>query len=449
MAESFDLIVIGAGSGGLAAVQRAASYGARCAVIETGKLGGTCVNVGCVPKKVMWYGASLAHALHDAVDYGFRIDSKGFDWPTLRGARDAYVRGINGRYGTALEKAGIACIEGWARLSSEGRVSVDGRELSAEHIIIATGGRPTIPDLPGAALGITSDGFFELESCPPRVAVAGSGYIAVELAGMLGALGAEVCMLVRKQSVLRPFDPMLREMLMEQMRADGIEISTDTSIAGLERAADSSLTIRCTDGRVLPGFDALLWAIGRGPATTDLGLAAAGVESDEHGNVPVDAYQATNVPGIYAIGDVTGRFALTPVAVAAGRRLADRVFGGMHDRRLDYENIATVVFSHPPVGTVGLTEDQARARHGAAVKVYTSRFTSMYYAFTENSRKTSMKLVTVGDEERIVGCHIFGAGADEMLQGFAVALRMGACKRDFDDTVAIHPTSAEELVTMR
>ena len=446
----YDLVVIGAGSGGLAAVQRAASYGARCAVIEHGRLGGTCVNVGCVPKKVMWFGASVAHTLHhDAEDYGFDVEAKGFSWPKLKNVRDAYVKGINGRYEEALAKGGIDEIAGVARLTSTTEVAVNGRSLSAEHIIIACGGRPIIPEVPGAQLGITSDGFFELEDCPAKVAVVGSGYIAVELSGMFRALGAEVSMLVRKQHLLRPFDSMLREILTEEMLADDIKLHTNTQITEITRASDNTLTLQCGEDKKLEGFDVLLWAIGREPNTEDLGLAVAGVNMDKQGFVPVDDYQNTNVDNIYAVGDVTGKFPLTPVAVAAGRRLADRVFGGMADRKLLYESIATVVFSHPPIGTIGLTEEEARELHGEDVTVYRAVFKPMYYAFSRHPRKTAMKLVTIGAEERIVGCHVIGAGADEMMQGFAVAIRMGATKSDFDDTVAIHPTSAEELVTMR
>jgi len=450
MSFDYDLVVIGAGSGGLAAVQRAASYGAKCAVIEHGPMGGTCVNVGCVPKKVMWFGATVAHVLaHDAADYGFRVTVDGFDWPTLKRARDQYVKGINGRYGAALEKLGIEVIHGNARVAGPNEVTVAGRTLSAEQVLIASGGYPTVPDLPGAELGITSDGFFELEDCPSRVVVVGSGYIAVELAGMLRALGAEVTMLIRKHHLLRPFDPMVRDLLMEQMRSDGIEIKTETQVERITKTADGELAIRCKDGSELTGVNALVWAVGRNPSTADLGLDTAGVETDSSGFIPVDAYQTTNVPSVSALGDVTGRFPLTPVAIAAGRRWADRVFGVMEGRKLDYHTIATVVFSHPPIGTVGLTEDEAREQHGDAVQVYSATFKPMYYAFSSHPRKTAIKLITLGEEERVIGCHVIGNGADEMMQGFAVAMRMGATKRDFDDTVAIHPTSSEELVTLR
>lgn len=449
MSAHYDLLVLGAGSGGIAAAVRAQSYGAHVAVVEDHRLGGTCVNVGCVPKKVMWYTASLAHMLDDALDYGFDLERRGFDWTKLKAARDDYVARLNDIYAKRLSENGIADIRGTARFVGPRSVEVNGQRLSAERVLIATGGAPMVPDLPGAELGITSDGFFELEACPRRVVMVGSGYIAVELGGMLKALGAEVIFLVRKSRLLRGFDEMLSDQLMAAMQADGIEVRTETRVQSVSRDSDGGLVVQCDDGRSIDSCDVLLWAIGRAPRSRDLDLAAAGVDSGEDGQVATDAFQNTNVDGIYAIGDVTGHHALTPVAIAAGRRLADRVYGGMADRKLDYSLIPTVVFSHPTLGTVGLTEAEAREQHGQAVRVYQTQFNPMYHAFTRHKSKAAMKLVTVGDEERIVGCHVFGLGADEMLQGFAVAIRMGATKEDFDDTVAIHPTNAEELVTMR
>ena len=445
----YDLIAIGAGSGGLSVAERAARYGARCAVVESGPLGGTCVNLGCVPKKVMWFAANLAHGLEDAPGYGFDLDVRGFSWQRLKAARDAYVQGINDWYHTYLADSGIDLIQGRARFVDARTLEVDGERVTADHICIAVGGRPTVPDVPGAELGITSDGFFALEELPRRVAVVGSGYIAVELAGVLNALGSNVTMLLRREHLLRSFDAMLRETLMEEMLNDGIGILSGSEVAAVRRSDDGTLSVQCANGQCQQGFDCLIWAIGREPLTADLGLEAAGVATDAEGYIPTDEFENTNVPGIYAVGDVNGKVALTPVAIAAARRLADRLFGCMEDRRLEYDNIPTVVFSHPPIGTVGLTEEEARARHGDAVKIYSSRFTAMYYAPVEHKRQTAMKLVTVGAQEKVVGVHIIGMGADEMLQGFAVALRMGATKRDLDDTVALHPTSAEELVTMR
>ncbi len=448
MSEHYDLIAIGGGSGGLSVAERAARYGARCAVVESGRLGGTCVNVGCVPKKIMWYGADLAHRLRDAPDYGFDLRVGAFDWAELVRRREAYISGINTWYHTYLEDSDVAEIPGHARFVEPRTLDVDGRRISADHVVIGVGGRPVIPDVPGAALGIDSDGFFALEHRPERVAVIGAGYIAVELAGMLNALGARVSMYLRRETFLRSFDPMLRDTLMEQMLADGVNVLPRTAITGLTRTA-GGISVACEQAESGGEYDAVIWAVGRGPNTADLGLDAAGVIRDGDGFIPVDGFQNTNVAGVYAIGDVTGGPALTPVAIAAGRRLADRLFGGQPERRLVYENIPSVVFSHPPIGTVGLTEDEARDTHGEAVKVYTTRFTGMFHALTEHKVMTAMKLVTVGAKDRVVGAHIIGPGADEMLQGFAVAIRMGATKQDLDDTVALHPTSAEELVTMR
>jgi glutathione reductase (NADPH) len=450
MNRHFDLIAIGAGSGGLSVVERAARHGARCAVVDHGPLGGTCVNLGCVPKKVMWFGAGLSHALHDAADYGFRFQRGPLDWGALKARRDAYVHGINTWYATFLEDSGIARIEGTARFVEPRALSVAGERYTADHIVIATGSRPFVPPVAGADLGITSEGFFALEQCPGRVAIVGGGYIAVELAGVFNALECEVTLLLRSNEDFLPgFDCMLRDTLMESLVADGVSIHASTALASIERTAGRGLALHTTSGESIAGFEALVWAAGRVPNTEGLGLDAAGVACDARGCVSVDDFQNTNVPGVHAVGDVTGRAPLTPVAIAAGRRLADRLFGGKPDSRLVYENIATVVFSHPPMGTVGLTEEAARAKHGDAVKVYQTRFTPMYHALTKRQPRTAMKLVTVGAQERIVGLHVIGLGADEMLQGFAVALRMGATKRDFDDTVAIHPTSAEELVTLR
>ncbi len=449
MSTDYDLLVIGGGSGGLAAAQRAAEYGARAAVVEYKPLGGTCVNVGCVPKKVMWNAASLAHALHDAADYGFAVDGGEHRWPALKKKRDDYVKRLNGIYASNLDRRGVELITGQAAFRGPHEVVIDDdRTVTAGRIVIATGGRPQVPDLTGAELGITSDGFFDLEDRPDRVLIAGSGYIAVEFAGMLRSLGAEVTLLARKDSVLRSFDQMLRETVMEEMAKDGIDVVTGAVPMEVTRS-DPGICMETEDGRRFDGFDCLIWAIGRSPNTATLNLEAAGVEMDPRGFIPTDDFQRSNVDKIYAVGDVTGRAALTPVAIAAGRRLADRVFDGQSDRHLDYENIATVVFSHPPMGTVGLTEDQAVEQFGDTVKIYTSVFTPMFHAVTDRKTTSAMKLITQGENERVLGCHVIGHGADEMTQGFAVALRMGATKADFDDTVAIHPTSSEEFVTMR
>ncbi len=451
MGQEYDLVVIGGGSGGMATARRAASHGARVALAERDRLGGTCVNVGCVPKKVMWYAAETASALKHAPDYGFSAASAALDWGDLRRRREAYIQRLNGIYARNLEGSGIELLSGSARLIDARAVEVGGRSVTAANILLAPGGAPAWPDIPGAEHGIDSDGFFALEEQPDRVAVVGAGYIAVELAGVLHHLGSETTLMVRRDGPLRGFDPLLREALAEAMESDGLAVTTGFVPAACEKGADGKLALISEDGRRLEGLDKVIWAIGRQPATGGLGLEAAGVALSDDGSIPVDAYQRTNVPGIHAVGDVTGVWPLTPVAIAAGRRLADRLFGGFADRHLTYDNIPTVVFSHPAMGTVGLTEPEARERYGdGEVEAFTTRFISMDQALApkEAKRRSAMKLVTVGRERRVVGVHVFGPGADEMLQGFAVAVRMGATKADFDDTVAIHPTSAEELVTM-
>ncbi|HKK06855.1 MAG TPA: glutathione-disulfide reductase [Gammaproteobacteria bacterium] len=450
MSTHYDLIAIGAGSGGLSAAERAAEYGARCAVVENNKLGGTCVNVGCVPKKVMWNAAGVAHALHDAAGYGFDVTLKEFSWQRLVDAREKYIAGINEWYAGYLAESNIAHLQGTAHFVDAHTLEVDGTRYTADHIVIAPGGYPVVPDVPGAEHGLTSDGFFALQEQPRRVAVVGAGYIAVELAGMLNALGSEVCLLLRRDHFLNSFDAMLRETLMEDMVYDGVTIIPRVSVERVERDASGKLGIHCQGGVTLEDHDALIWAIGRAPNTDPLNLQAAGVQTDEQGYIVTDEFQNTDIEGVYAVGDATGRAQLTPVAIAAGRRLSDRLFNNRPERHLSYENIPSVIFSHPPIGTVGLTEGEARRHYGdEAVKVYQTRFNAMYNTIAGNPRRTAMKLVTVGPEEKIVGCHLIGHGVDEMLQGFAVAVRMGATKKDFDDTVAIHPTSAEELVTMR
>ncbi|MBR0567714.1 glutathione-disulfide reductase [Azoarcus sp. L1K30] len=444
--REYDYLVIGGGSGGVATARRAAEYGARVLLIEGGRLGGTCVNVGCVPKKVMWYAGGIAQTLADAPGYGFSIGETGFDWAALKHARDAYIERLNGIYATMLEKAGVTLVRGYARFAGARSVEVDGQHYTARHIVIATGGRPKVPEMPGADLGITSDGFFLLDHLPKRVAIVGSGYIAVELAGVLNALGSKVELLVRSEHLLRPFDAMIRDELTTQMREAGVNVHIRTQPQSLSHLGDGALGVDCGTRHL--EVDTLIWAIGREANTAQLELARAGIAVRGDGVIDTDAFQNTNAEGIYAIGDITGRAELTPVAIAAGRKLAARLFKGEADARLDYTNIPTVTFSHPPIGTIGLTEDEARTQH-QSVKVYTTRFTGMYHALTAHKPRTAMKLVCAGEDERVVGCHIIGEGADEMLQGFAVAIRMGATKADFDATVAIHPTSAEELVTMR
>ncbi len=446
--ETYDYVVIGAGSGGLASARRAARHGARVALVEAGPLGGTCVNVGCVPKKVMWNAAECAEWLADAPKYGFEIGATRFDWATLKRARDTYVKRLNMLYARNVELDGITLVEGRARFVAAGVVEVGERRLAAPAILLATGGRPFVPNVPGAELGLTSDGFFELEACPARVAVVGAGYIAVEIVGVLSALGCDVSVFLRGSRLLNGFDELLSSTLADEMASSGVNLLSGHELSSLMREADGSLTSVAQHQKKHSGFDAVIWATGRVANTAGLGLDIVGVALGLHGEVLVDEFQNTNVAGVLAVGDVTGRWQLTPVAIAAGRLLADRLFGGKPDARVDYEGIPSVVFSHPPIGTVGLTELEARELYGDDVKVYSTRFTNMRFAVTERKPKTAMKLVCVGPHEKVIGLHSIGAGSDELLQGFAVAMKLGATKADFDRTIAIHPTAAEELVTL-
>ena len=446
--QHYDLITIGGGSGGLAVAIKAAAMGRKVAIIEANRIGGTCVNNGCVPKKVMWYAANLAHAVDDATGFGIPAGRGRTDWRRLIDGREKYIHDITSWWGEHVGNEGIDRIEGRARFVDSRCVDVDGRLYTADHIVIATGGQPIVPKLPGADLGITSDGFFALREQPQRVAVIGGGYIAVELGGMLNALGSDVTVIALEDRLLERFDTMVSDVLGKEMQRQGIRLRTGFEVTALSGSA-GNITVSSRSGELLDGFDTVIWAVGRVPNTLDLGLEAAGVDFMPNGIIPVDDFENTSMPGIYAIGDVTGKMPLTPVAVAAGRRLAERLFDGQVDSRVDYSNIPSVVFSHPPIGTVGMTENEADAQYGNEVTVYSSDFTPMRHALSEHESATAMKLVCAGAEQRVVGIHIIGDNADEMLQGFAVAVKMGATKADFDSTIAIHPTSAEELVTMK
>lgn len=446
----FDFLVLGGGSGGLAAARRAASYGAKVALIESRQLGGTCVNVGCVPKKVMYNAATLAHAHVDASSYGFRADPPKLDWGTLKARRDAYVSRLNGIYADNLKREGIECFEGYGKFVSPTLLEVGGNQLQAPHVLVAVGGYPKTPDLPGAQLGITSNGFFALKEQPKSVVVVGAGYIGVELASTLRGLGSEVTLLSKYDGVLPHFDALVRTELLTHLDAAGITFRPRVEVSRLQRTEAGKLKVITSDGKEITGFDCLIWATGRAPATKGLGLERAKVETSPDGYIRVDAFQNTTTSGVYALGDVTPGWHLTPVAIAAGRKLADRLFGGQPEAALDTRVVPTVVFSHPPVSTVGLTTEQAIGTFGKEnIREYTTRFTNMFYALGDTKPKTAMKLVCAGPEQRVVGIHVVGLGADEMIQGFAVAIRMGARKADLDATVAVHPTAAEELVTLR
>ncbi|NQI69916.1 glutathione-disulfide reductase [Streptococcus suis] len=448
--KEFDIIAIGGGSGGIATMNRAAIYGAKAAVIEGSHLGGTCVNLGCVPKKIMWYGSQVAEAIHHyGPEYGFTSQDVTFDFATLRKNREAYIERSRTSYGNTFNNNGVQVIKGFAKFVDAQTVEVNGELIRAKHIVIATGAQPAVPNIPGNELGIVSDDVFAWEELPASVAVIGAGYIAVEMAGLLHGLGVQTDLFVRGNRPLRNFDSYIIQALMEEMERTNLPLHTGKTPVSLEKTEDGLIQINFEDGSTHTAKE-VLWAIGRKPNVEQLNLEAAGVQLTPSGHIAVDEYQETGVPGIYALGDVTGEKELTPVAIKAGRLLAERLFNNKATAKMDYTNIPTVVFSHPAIGTVGLTEEEAIAQYGQEqVKVYTSAFTSMYTALANNRQMAKFKLVTVGENEQVVGLHGIGYGVDEMIQGFSVAIKMGATKEEFDAVVAIHPTGSEEFVTMR
>lgn len=450
MVKEYDYIVIGGGSGGIASANRAAMHGAKVILFEGKEVGGTCVNVGCVPKKVMWYGAQVAETLHRyAGEYGFDVTINKFDFATLKANRQAYIDRIHGSYERGFDSNGVERVYEYARFVDPHTVEVAGERYTAPHILIATGGHALYPNIPGSEYGITSDGFFELDEVPKRTAVIGAGYIAVEVAGVLNALGSDTHLFVRKDRPLRTFDKDIVDVLVDEMAKSGPTLHTHANATEVVKNTDDSLTISFDNGETIT-VDCLIWAIGRAANTSGFGLEKTGVKLTEKGTIYSDEFENTSVPGIYALGDVTGKLDLTPVAVKAGRQLSERLFNNKADAKLDYTDVATVVFSHPVIGSVGLTEEKAIAKYGAEnIKVYKSSFTPMYTALGDNRQPSTMKLVTLGDDEKIIGLHGIGYGVDEMIQGFSVAIKMGATKADFDNTVAIHPTGSEEFVTMR
>ena len=450
MVKEYDYIVIGGGSGGIASANRAAMHGAKVILFEGKEVGGTCVNVGCVPKKVMWYGAQVAETLHRyAGEYGFDVTINKFDFATLKANRQAYIDRIHGSYERGFDNNGVERVYEYARFVDPHTVEVAGERYTAPHILIATGGHALYPNIPGSEYGITSDGFFELDEVPKRTAVIGAGYIAVEVAGVLNALGSDTHLFVRKDRPLRTFDKDIVDVLVDEMAKSGPTLHTHANATEVVKNADDSLTISFDNGETIT-VDCLIWAIGRAANTSGFGLEKTGVKLTEKGTIYSDEFENTSVPGIYALGDVTGKLDLTPVAVKAGRQLSERIFNNKADAKLDYTDVATVVFSHPVIGSVGLTEEKAIAKYGAEnIKVYKSSFTPMYTALGDNRQPSTMKLVTLGEDEKIIGLHGIGYGVDEMIQGFSVAIKMGATKADFDNTVAIHPTGSEEFVTMR
>ncbi|WP_208560927.1 glutathione-disulfide reductase [Marinilactibacillus kalidii] len=447
----FDYLVIGGGSGGIASANRAGMHGAKVGLIEAKDLGGTCVNLGCVPKKVMWHVSEMMEELDMyAEDYGLELSEvPKLNFKKMAENRRLFIERLHGAYKNGLDSNHVELIRGYAKFVDPHTVEVEGKQYTAKRILLATGGKPKRPSIPGGEFGIVSDGVFDLEALPERIAVVGGGYIGVEMSGIFHGFKADTHQFIRKSTPLHGFDSIIREGFTALAEAEGKNVHTNKSVTEVKENQDGSYTMYFGDGTTHE-TDLILWATGRTPNTSGLNLEVTGVNLYPDGYIETDQYQNTTAEHIYAVGDVTGRVELTPVAIAAGRRLSERLFNGKTDLYLDYNNIPTVFFTHPPIGTVGMTEEQAMDEYGKdQVKVYKSVFTSMHSSITRNKQKSYMKLVCIGKDEKIVGLHGIGRGMDEMLQGFAVAIKMGATKADFDDTVAIHPTAAEEFVTMR
>ncbi|MDG9924212.1 MULTISPECIES: glutathione-disulfide reductase [unclassified Pseudomonas] len=447
MSYEFDLFVIGAGSGGVRAARFAAGFGAKVAVAESRYLGGTCVNVGCVPKKFLVYGAHFADDFEQAAGFGWSSDEPQFDWPTLIANKNREIQRLNGIYRNLLVNSGVTLLEGHAKLTGPHEVEINGQRHSAKHILIATGGWPQVPDIPGKELAITSNEAFFLEQLPKRVLVVGGGYIAVEFASIFHGLGAETSLLYRKDLFLRGFDGAVRQHLKEELEKKGLDLQFNTDITRIERQADGSLLATLKDGREL-ATDCVFYATGRRPMLDNLGLENTGVKLDDKGFIHVNEQFETSEPSILALGDVIGRVQLTPVALAEGMAVARRLFKPEEYRKLDYNLIPTAVFSLPNIATVGLTEEQAREQ-GHEVRIFESRFRPMKLTLTECQERTLMKLVVDARNDKVLGCHMVGPESGEIVQGLAVALKAGATKRIFDETLGIHPTAAEEFVTMR
>jgi len=443
----YDLFVIGAGSGGVRASRMAARHGARVAVVEGRYLGGTCVNVGCVPKKLFVYGSHFAEDFKDAAGYGWTVGASTFDWPTLRDNKTREIERLNGSYRSMLENAGVEIIRGFGRLRDRHTIQIDdGQTVTAQNILIATGGWPHVPEFPGREHVITSNEAFYLERFPKRVIVAGGGYIAVEFAGIFNGLGAQTTLLHRGPLFLRGFDDTVRTFVASQLREKHIDLKFDVMAVRVELTADGTRRVTLKDGRVLEA-DLVLFATGRAPSVGGLGLEQVGVETTPRGAVVVDDRYRTTVDNIYAIGDVIDRVQLTPVALAEGMVVADNLFNGTN-RTLDYSDIPTAVFCQPNIGAVGLTEAQAREKH-AKVRVFESTFKPMKHTMSGRNERTLMKLIVDAQSDRVVGAHMVGPDAGEIIQGLGVALKAGATKAQFDSTIGIHPTAAEEFVTMR
>lgn len=447
MAYDFDLYVIGAGSGGVRAARFAAGFGAKVAVAESRYLGGTCVNVGCVPKKLLVYGAHFAEDFEQSSGFGWSLGEANFDWATLIANKDREINRLNGIYRNLLVNSGVTLHEAHAKIVGPHEVEVNGERYTAKNILIATGGWPQIPEIPGHEHAISSNQAFFLKELPKRVLVVGGGYIAVEFAGIFHGLGANTTLLYRGDLFLRGFDGSVRNHLKEELTKRGMDLQFNADIARIDKQPDGSLKAILKDGRVLEA-DCVFYATGRRPMLDNLGLENTDVQLDDKGFIKVDEQYQTTEPSILALGDVIGRVQLTPVALAEGMAVARRLFKPEQYRPVDYKMIPTAVFSLPNIGTVGLTEEEAREA-GHDVVIYESRFRPMKLTLTDCQERTLMKLVVDGKSDKVLGCHMVGPDAGEIVQGLAIALKAGATKRDFDDTIGVHPTAAEEFVTMR
>jgi glutathione reductase (NADPH) len=447
MAYEFDLFVIGAGSGGVRAARFAAGFGAKVAVAESRYLGGTCVNVGCVPKKLLVYGAHFAEDFEQASGFGWSLGEANFDWATLIANKDREINRLNGIYRNLLVNSGVTLIEGHARLTGPNEVEINGQRHTAKHILIATGGWPQIPEIPGHEHAISSNEAFFLKELPKRVLVVGGGYIAVEFAGIFHGLGAKTSLLYRGEMFLRGFDGAVRKHLHEELTKRGMDVQFNADIERIDKQSDGSLKATLKDGRELIA-DCVFYATGRRPMLDNLGLETTGVKLDKRGFVEVDDLYQSAEPSILAIGDVIGRVQLTPVALAEGMAVARRLFKPEQYRPVDYQMIPTAVFSLPNIGTVGLSEEQA-IEAGHKVQIFESSFRPMKLTLTECQERTLMKLVVDADTDKVLGCHMVGPEAGEIVQGLAIALKAGATKQHFDETIGVHPTAAEEFVTMR
>jgi glutathione reductase (NADPH) len=443
----FDMITLGAGSGGVASSRRAGSYGARVAIVEESRIGGTCVLRGCVPKKLLVYGAQFADAFADAAGFGWSVAPPRFDWPSLIAAKNKELDRLEQIYKNMLKNSGVEIIEGRGVLIDPHTVEVAGRHYTAETILIATGGHPTVPDIPGIEHVISSNEALDLPELPHRIVIVGGGYIAVEFAGIFRGFGSEVAEIIRREELLYGFDDDIRVALAQEMRGRGIEIHTRAHVTRIEKAAREGYSVFTSIGQEISA-DLVMYATGRGPNTKGLGLDAVGVKTDDKGAVLVDAWQRTSIPNIYAVGDVTDRLNLTPVAIAEGRALAETLYHN-NPMKMDHENVPTAVFSQPPIGAVGMTEERARRDYGDDVDIYCARFRPMKNTLSGRDERTFMKLVVDGRSDRVLGCHMLGADAPEIVQGLAIAVKCGASKRMFDQTVGIHPSAAEEFVTLR